>query len=479
MFFTYTRPSFRPSQISNLDIWLDANDSSTITQSGGRVSVWADKSGNSANALQGTGASQPTYTANGQNGRSVVTYANGNFFQISSQAATDITSSFTFQAALNMTSATGGGGNILSKGTLGPYRWRFDNNTTNGAITLIIADSDGFSVTTTTTTVSFGVPVILGVRFRAGVAIDFYVNNIQIYTAATTKTVLSTNASAVDVGTVSGSENFIGQMMEVLVYKKALSDVELGQTVNYLSNKWGIPVFTPNMLGGCSLWLDASDATTITKDGSNLVSQWNDKSINGYNATQATGAKQPTYTAAGISGKSVLTFDGTDDYMAANDIASIMSGSDKEATIFLVGTTTSAATTQYPYFFGNSGAANPLLGLKYNSSAFEVVKSDDAGTLLNPSGGTVVSNAVNIQGAVISGTTVDFYQNGTKIINAGNLDVGTTTINNFTIGSANFGGSPALYLSGKIAELIIYNRALSAIEITSVTQYLNAKYSVY
>lgn len=44
-------------------------------------------------------------------------------------------------------------------------------------------------------------------------------------------------------------------------------------------------------------WFDANDATSITKDGSNLVSQWEDKSGNFRHATQASGTRQPTYTA--------------------------------------------------------------------------------------------------------------------------------------------------------------------------------------
>jgi len=45
-------------------LWLDAADAATITESGGAISAWADKSGNSNNATQGTGSAQPTYGTN-------------------------------------------------------------------------------------------------------------------------------------------------------------------------------------------------------------------------------------------------------------------------------------------------------------------------------------------------------------------------------------------------------------------------------
>ena len=48
-------------------LWLDANDSSTITQSGGVVSQWDDKSGNARHLSEATSALRPTYDATGFN----------------------------------------------------------------------------------------------------------------------------------------------------------------------------------------------------------------------------------------------------------------------------------------------------------------------------------------------------------------------------------------------------------------------------
>lgn len=50
-------------------LWLDANDTSTITLNGSTVSQWNDKSGNGRNAVQATAANQPVYgTTNGRVG---------------------------------------------------------------------------------------------------------------------------------------------------------------------------------------------------------------------------------------------------------------------------------------------------------------------------------------------------------------------------------------------------------------------------
>ncbi len=76
-----------------------------------------------------------------------------------------------------------------------------------------------------------------------------------------------------------------------------IKKIYLGSTLIY--NKTAT-LWTPAVLGSSvlKLWLDASDISTITKDGSNYVSQWNDKSGNGFVAAQSTGSYQPLYDSA-------------------------------------------------------------------------------------------------------------------------------------------------------------------------------------
>lgn len=57
-------------------------------------------------------------------------------------------------------------------------------------------------------------------------------------------------------------------------------------------------LWTPAELGSLVLWLDAMDESTITKDGSNYVSQWGDKSGNNNHVYQETGNLQPLYSSA-------------------------------------------------------------------------------------------------------------------------------------------------------------------------------------
>lgn len=60
-------------------------------------------------------------------------------------------------------------------------------------------------------------------------------------------------------------------------------------------------LWTPSELAASlALWLDASDPSSITLNGSN-VAQWNDKSGNNRHASQATASAQPTYLENGIN----------------------------------------------------------------------------------------------------------------------------------------------------------------------------------
>ena len=66
-----SRASWNPTFISTA-LWLDAADASTITESGGAVSQWDDKSGNNHHVVQATVSARPTYSATAFNGQPTI-----------------------------------------------------------------------------------------------------------------------------------------------------------------------------------------------------------------------------------------------------------------------------------------------------------------------------------------------------------------------------------------------------------------------
>jgi hypothetical protein len=78
-----TDAPFSPGDLSP-QLWLDASDSSTITESSGSVSQWNNK-GSLGNFTQGTGASQPTTNASTLNSLNVIDFAVGDFLIAANQ----------------------------------------------------------------------------------------------------------------------------------------------------------------------------------------------------------------------------------------------------------------------------------------------------------------------------------------------------------------------------------------------------------
>ncbi|MEY3004925.1 MAG: Cyanophage, partial [Pseudomonadota bacterium] len=108
----------------------------------------------------------------------------------------------------------------------------------------------------------------------------------------------------------------------------------------------GPSAWTPADLGaGLALWLDADDAATITLNGSN-VSQWRDKSGNGWHMGQAVASAQPAYVTGGLNGKAIIRTDGGD--RLDNTATSLFRD---------VGAATWVAVAKYPATTGQGNAA--------------------------------------------------------------------------------------------------------------------------
>jgi len=77
IFLAATAPGalpWSPTRLSNLALWLDASDASTVNfnETTGKVSSWLDKSVNGFHAAQGNGNLQPVYASNVINGKACV-----------------------------------------------------------------------------------------------------------------------------------------------------------------------------------------------------------------------------------------------------------------------------------------------------------------------------------------------------------------------------------------------------------------------
>lgn len=216
------------------------------------------------------------------------------------------------------------------------------------------------------------------------------------------------------------------------------------------------PTFIPRT--GLQLWLKA-DAITGLSDG-DPVSTWTDQSGNGNDATQQTAANKPLYKTNIVNGKPVVRFDGTSDLLAtANTMVS--------RTIFAVAELDGAVAAGFNYLVSNG---NDFLDIRWQSSG--------GLNLYRGNNNTNINDFTNANGL--------FFING---VATDAITLGEFHIVSATLGSLATNGGTAQkieistyfmsrYWDGDIAEIIIYNVALSTSERQSVEHYLANKYGI-
>ncbi len=220
---------------------------------------------------------------------------------------------------------------------------------------------------------------------------------------------------------------------------------------------------------GLRLHLDASLPATVIRDGSNFVSQWNDKSGASRHMVQATQANKPQFLATGLGGLGALQFDGSDDFMTFSDqtlayiagksftILYVASKPANNNTWIFGGTNTGTRTN---LFAGNLTANTHRMGF-YNDDQGSIVTAASAGTTeiytlvydLTNNQRTVRRNRVEVSRAVSSGSVASMTGQ---------------SIGRYISSYGNF----------KIGEFLIYDRALQFAEYETVEKDLMSKWSI-
>jgi Concanavalin A-like lectin/glucanases superfamily len=230
--------------------------------------------------------------------------------------------------------------------------------------------------------------------------------------------------------------------------------------------------FTPASLSGLRLWLRSDMG--ITLNGS-TVSAWDDQSGNGNNATQGTAANQPTYQATGYPGsKPGVLFDGADDFLIADGMAAVLTGSDVPYTAYLRASVVTNADESF-FSAGNSASDDPVIMV--NSQATGAVRlfrrnAVDGTTIDLVTTQTISTGNAHRIGDIFTGTARTCRLDGAATsVNNTACDVPSFTVNQFTLGCLRRIATSG-FLNFKLAEIVIYNRALNASEQALLESYL-------
>jgi len=221
--------------------------------------------------------------------------------------------------------------------------------------------------------------------------------------------------------------------------------------------------FSPLDIAGCTVWLDASDSTTLfdaTSGGSlpadeGEVERIEDKSGNSYHFTGTTG---PIRKTAEINGLDALRFSG--DYLVNTSNLS-----DGTCTIFFVG---SQETGEFGYFFdGGDGSSRIALGAIGSFSTMDIFQGESV------LGYSYTASATNHVWSFVADSTDKLYEDGSLKVsgNAGS----------HTLGSGMVLGARFIFTNGFVgnfAEMIIYDTALSDSDRGLVESYLATKWGL-
>lgn len=194
------------------------------------------------------------------------------------------------------------------------------------------------------------------------------------------------------------------------------------------------------------------------------------------NVAQLTAASQPTVQTNVINGRHAARFDGTNDqlFLASVNPSQIMGST--SGTIFLVQkyAVDKAAST----LFINAGANSTLqIVNKWKSAPFDDIFWDFASTSTGRIYGTapagITGNWKVTEFVKRSSGTSEVYVGGTSALSGSTSATMASATGNLRIGT-----DGSNYLNGDIAEIICYNRELTAGERTAAYAYINAKYGL-
>ena len=245
--------------------------------------------------------------------------------------------------------------------------------------------------------------------------------------------------------------------------------------------------FNPKSISGLSLWLDASDTSTLgpTSDGVGTVTAngpvkyWGDKSGNGFHVIRTTAdSTAPSFVANHYSGKSALSFDGVDDGIINTTARINLTGQTLFVALNRGNITNRVAFTFFPAS-GNDDTTTGGLVLNVTNSY-----SGGAGgniLILNPPATVEGQNNVIILNFATTNSAIHYTRaNGATSSVSDTSYTASDQSTGFGISSRFLSGSPANSspYKGTVMEILQYNRSLSATDQATVLGYLQKKWGV-
>ena len=446
------------------------------------ISSWNAVNTTTNNATQGTAARQPKYIASGLNGLPTVRFDGIDDYLFSDASilnpgATNFSifvvgtfnpvTSPNVDHFLSQQNGTGLGRSILYQST-GSNR----------------IDSFLGGVSSVGNTVTYQ-PQLYNLNNDSG-TLEFYTNGV--FNETNSVTIENATGNWVIGNNKVFSDALDGDISEIIIYNRKLSDNERTQIEQYLITKWQIETLTLPVVNNLVLNLASFDGNIrkgdIVVNGASPpnISQW--LSINDTNndAIQNTGSLQPAFRANIINGRPAIEFD-ANDRLVGSGMGITGSGA---ATIFLViePTTSAIVNPQHAFSFGKS--TNPTEGARKGLDV-----EDSASGWRFENGSRLFNEAINQNTAYIT-TWVsadgaqynqhDRYINGVLSTQASSNNptaVPNLANDEYVVGYGRQNNGTFTYqYQGYIGEIIVYDRKLTDDEREQVEEFLSTKWGI-
>jgi hypothetical protein len=478
-------PFVQPLQLSDCILWLDAADRNTVFEDiseriyavpGSLLAVWKDKSPRNCSAVSSS-TEKPTLQENS------ILFSGAQSLQLDSTLLPLGLCPFTLFVV--GTSTDSGVNTLFSYGK---------KPTTFNQVIQVFSDSGKLNANLYLSSSIADGTNQLNQRTLTSLIYSSYLNgwmNGSLFSSKTNvRQILNTVPGFATIGSGYADSNpayFLnGSIHEIIMYSRELSTDERQQIEGYLAWKWDtdldpshpyintnfvvpgpfpqVPLvqpvteqfYSPRRLPYLCLWLDASDAGSLTAlDNSTHISIWKDKSGKGFNATQSLLSQSPIYANKSIQfiNQSYLSLPNT----------TIPPGNSAYS-IYVVFTPT--CNTEIPQNIFSSGTdhVDQENTLYYTSTAF--THSWNSNTI---SGGTpVIGKQTLLESFYIMNTVRSLYENGNLLITSPADERKSDVMNNY-IG---FSGE------SQINEIIMYSVAHTEDERKHIEGYLTWKWSL-
>ncbi|PTY00482.1 hypothetical protein DB346_15795 [Verrucomicrobia bacterium LW23] len=515
----------------DLAVWLKAD--AGVASTSGNVTGWTDSATGLYTAVP-AGAGQPTLVPNAINGKPAIQFPGDRRVEILNQPELNPTTLTVVAVGKFDAPGVDQAPFVAKANDARNAGWAVVQTAANslGAWVVGPAQKSGtyqFSRTWGTVSATY--------TTSGGQSLATFINNISTGSPVTITGTLGPVTEPLRIGG-DGTRNLRGAIAEILVFRRALTTQERADLDSYLTEKYGLyrPTATwittsgydaamqarihagkwnkdtaaaylswiatapPIPTEGIRLWLRSDAGLTLAGTAPNqTVTTWADQTFHGNTATQPTAANQPVYVpaASGIfNNKPLLRFNGT----AARFLEAIDQHSLHPENLTIIAVTAPVVTTPLATAPGRilskpytPGAPWNAPYVNYQLSATPIGQPQLALSTLYSYQQTTATltaappapGAAQLLVATYDGVTQTLYHNGgitSTSPSLGPIAYAPSTApapipSNLAIGTRS-PTSLAEHFNGDLAELLIYDHALSPSELADVSSYLATKYAI-